>query len=153
MALIKCPECNNDVSDKAKGCPHCGYELPQQEPKGQGYYCPKCLDVSNHKCICTYCKTEMRESIFGTTNEIFNYTKNHPELKTTPAFDYSVYNKRINYVPPLSPFSNVPKCPTCQSTNIHRISSGERAVSIIGLGIFSKKINKSFKCNGCGCTW
>lgn len=27
MALIKCPECGNEVSDKAKTCPHCGYEL------------------------------------------------------------------------------------------------------------------------------
>ena len=25
MALIKCPECNGDVSDKAATCPHCGY--------------------------------------------------------------------------------------------------------------------------------
>lgn len=49
--------------------------------------------------------------------------------------------------------SNVPKCPTCQSTNIRKIESGERAVSIIGFGIFSKKINKSFKCKDCGYTW
>lgn len=27
MALLKCPECNNDVSDKALTCPHCGYPI------------------------------------------------------------------------------------------------------------------------------
>lgn len=27
MALIKCPECNQDVSDKADICIHCGYPL------------------------------------------------------------------------------------------------------------------------------
>ena len=27
MALIKCPECGNDVSDQANACPHCGYEM------------------------------------------------------------------------------------------------------------------------------
>ena len=27
MALIKCPECKNNVSDKAESCPKCGYEL------------------------------------------------------------------------------------------------------------------------------
>ena len=27
MALIKCPECGNKMSDKAENCPHCGYSL------------------------------------------------------------------------------------------------------------------------------
>lgn len=27
MALIKCPECKKDISDKAEVCPNCGYEL------------------------------------------------------------------------------------------------------------------------------
>ncbi len=26
MAMIKCHECNNEISDQAKICPHCGYE-------------------------------------------------------------------------------------------------------------------------------
>lgn len=44
-------------------------------------------------------------------------------------------------------------CPYCQSTNTKPISGTERAVSILGLGIFSKKINKSCKCLDCKCTW
>ncbi len=27
MALIKCPECNKEISDKADACPHCAYPL------------------------------------------------------------------------------------------------------------------------------
>lgn len=27
MALIKCPECGNEVSDKAASCPKCGYPI------------------------------------------------------------------------------------------------------------------------------
>ena len=50
-------------------------------------------------------------------------------------------------------FSNIPKCPTCQSTNIRKIGGVERGASILTFGIFSKKINKSFKCNSCGYTW
>ena len=50
-------------------------------------------------------------------------------------------------------FSTGPKCPTCGSTNIRKISTGERMVSVGMLGLFSKKINKSFKCNACGYTW
>ena len=27
MALIKCPECNREISDTADLCPHCGYKI------------------------------------------------------------------------------------------------------------------------------
>lgn len=30
MAIIKCPECKKNISDKAESCPHCGYELKQK---------------------------------------------------------------------------------------------------------------------------
>ena len=49
--------------------------------------------------------------------------------------------------------SNRPHCPTCGSINIKKITGTERAASVIGLGIFSKKINKSYKCEHCGYTW
>jgi len=32
MALIKCPECGHQVSDKANACPNCGYPLLSVEP-------------------------------------------------------------------------------------------------------------------------
>ncbi len=31
MALIKCKECNQKISDKAKKCPHCGYDFMKIE--------------------------------------------------------------------------------------------------------------------------
>lgn len=48
---------------------------------------------------------------------------------------------------------NKPKCPTCGSTNIKKIGGIERGASIAAFGIFSKKINKTFKCGNCGYTW
>ncbi len=48
---------------------------------------------------------------------------------------------------------NKPKCPTCGSTNIKKIGGIERGASIAAFGIFSKKINKTFKCCNCGYTW
>lgn len=44
-------------------------------------------------------------------------------------------------------------CPYCNSTNIKKISGTERVASIAVLGIFSRKINKSFKCGRCGGTF
>lgn len=48
---------------------------------------------------------------------------------------------------------NIPKCPTCGSTNIRKIKTGERTASIIGFGIFSRKANKTWKCENCGYLW
>lgn len=40
-------------------------------------------------------------------------------------------------------------CPYCHSINTKRISMVSRAGSIIGFGIFSKKIGKQWHCNDC----
>ncbi len=52
-----------------------------------------------------------------------------------------------------NPTSNAPRCPTCGSTNIEKISNLNRGVSVAMWGAMSKKINKSFKCKNCGYTW
>lgn len=63
MALIKCPECNKEISDKAMDCPNCGFPIQEfKKPKFSttGYnICPKCgyLDDSTHSC--PKCNTEM----------------------------------------------------------------------------------------------
>ncbi len=41
-------------------------------------------------------------------------------------------------------------CPYCTSSNIKKISSSSRWLSIGMLGIFSNKIGKNFHCNNCG---
>lgn len=33
MAVIKCPECNKEVSDTVKKCPHCGYKINLKKDK------------------------------------------------------------------------------------------------------------------------
>ena len=157
MALINCPECNKEISDKAEYCINCGYKLPRQEPKFQGLYCSNCLYTSwvmdKDDGICPFCKTKMINSIYGTYKEVNRYTENHPELKESLEFSIEAYNKRINYVPVEYGNSSSAKCPTCQSTNIRKISGLESGASIAMFGLFSRKINKSFKCNNCGYTW
>lgn len=53
----------------------------------------------------------------------------------------------------LSQQQNIPKCPTCGSTNIKHISTLNRAVSIGMLGIFSGKIGKNYECLDCKARW
>lgn len=49
--------------------------------------------------------------------------------------------------------ANRPRCIACGSQNLRKIGGLERAGSIMAVGIFSRKINKSFKCNDCGMTF
>lgn len=49
--------------------------------------------------------------------------------------------------------SIVLKCPICNSTNVKRISTLNRAVSIHMTGLASGKIGKQYKCNSCKHMW
>lgn len=111
------------------------------------YECPKCeeqyfFDTStNFKAICKNCQCDL----------IFQYncdcdTEQAEKLKNTPPYDPTQDPNSPYYMP-------IIKCPTCQSTNVQKIGTGERVVSVATMGIFSKKINKSFKCKSCGYTW
>ena len=48
---------------------------------------------------------------------------------------------------------NKPKCPTCGSTNIEKISVSSKIVGAGLFGIFSKTARSQFKCNNCGYKW
>ena len=57
MALIKCPECKREVSDKAEVCIHCGYPIVKQrdynatiqEKSGPSSYKIRMIDVHDNK--------------------------------------------------------------------------------------------------------
>ena len=49
--------------------------------------------------------------------------------------------------------SNKPKCPTCGSTNIQKISDLRKAGGAILFGIFSKDAKSQFECRNCGYKW
>ena len=49
--------------------------------------------------------------------------------------------------------SNLPKCPTCGSTNIKKISVVSKAGGMFMFGIFSKTAKSQFQCEDCGYKW
>lgn len=46
-----------------------------------------------------------------------------------------------------------PKCPTCGSPDIEKISGTSKVVDAVVWGIWSKKAGKTFKCRNCGYEW
>ncbi len=47
MSMVKCPECEGNVSDLAEVCPHCGYPLKKKEPDRIEYVLSKGTDTDS----------------------------------------------------------------------------------------------------------
>lgn len=89
-------------------------------------------------------------------------------VKTSPEFDQYLFDHRDEILAQKSAQFNakmahgkaiieeqsrVPKCPTCQSTNISKISGGKRWLTTGLFGLASSDIGKTMKCNNCGYKW
>lgn len=48
---------------------------------------------------------------------------------------------------------SVPKCPTCGSKNIEKISLTKKAIGGAMFGLFSSNVRKTMCCKNCGYKW
>lgn len=73
MALIKCPECNKDISNKSKICIHCGYPISERENKSDGYIKVdnKLYDISKLKKIYEKYSINERKNLYRKYNNIY----------------------------------------------------------------------------------
>lgn len=155
--LIECSECKNQISDKAEFCPHCGSPVVFVNTEN---YC----DINGIRYDLSNI-VDILPKVGYDDNEVHPYyiigmirdrTPLEPdassklaniilETRKIPAkFSGTIEIKQIN---------NLPKCPTCGATNVEKIGGLERGASVGMWGLFSKKINKTFKCKNCGYTW
>lgn len=146
--LIICPECHQKISDLSTQCIHCGCPIEKDELNT--------FVVNGIK----YNFTEIFSKIDDSNITPALCVREISDLCNIPIFEakeiyFKIKNGDMTQIINCESkqTSDVPKCPTCQSTNVQKISGGERVASVVALGIFSKKINKSFKCKSCGYTW
>lgn len=70
MALIKCSECGNEVSDKASSCPKCGNPIANEK---KSRICPYCKGaISNTATKCVHCYSELDENTIIKPNDRTN---------------------------------------------------------------------------------
>jgi len=83
-------------------------------------------------------------------------------IKSSPNFDQECWDRRVGIIQKRNSELlendkinqiNTPKCPTCQSTNIKKVSGTSKAISVAMLGFLSQKVKKQFHCNNCGYEW
>lgn len=174
MALINCPECGKEISDKAKCCIHCGYPLDELKEKTSNIinnesslYSVKLISFGEQKVKIIKVVREL--SGLG-LKEAKNVVDNLLLIKSNIHLDEANFIKKQieeiggaveitscenNMVISKSTVSAnlIPKCPTCGSTDIRKISTTSKAVSVGLFGIFSSKIRKQFHCNSCKYEW
>lgn len=170
-------DCNYNMSEYIKFCPNCNrtglniskfFNDEEIIEFYKGYLFFNKIENENSK-ICPCCKkADLIDSIL-TIDEfttIQKFTQNRQvlesmvELKKNDIIEFELklnqfklQQKQKDNVFEKQRQENLVHCPYCNSTDIKKITGTERAVSVGMLGLFSKKLNKSFKCKNCGGTF
>lgn len=168
MALITCPECGGNVSDKAKTCIHCGYPLAENficpycgssenevtnNPEKYGKCCVVCekriadqMNASIYWSMCQKCKSKQLEeyiddSCIGYRCKQCSFV--FRDLKKDSSG--LLLNAENLYAPPQK---YELRCPKCSST---QIVTGQRGYSVVwGFWGSGKTTNR---CANCGHSW
>ena len=151
--LMYCKKCGRLIQDSKK-CDICGsvtYQVPTQ-------YLMKDVDF----LIDSKLEAQFIEECIKSSPEFDEYLfNNRDKIKAQKSAKYeqamAIGNAIRQGADVKTAFrnggQNMPKCPTCGSLSVKRIGGVERAASVGMCGLFSKKINKTFKCGNCGYTW
>lgn len=99
--------------------------------------CPDCNNsVSRRAKTCPHCGCPISDINSSNPDEL---QRTLPQKQTT---------SHVTSAP------NIPKCPTCGSTKIIKMSLANKAGSVALVGVFALgRISKTFKCNNCGHKW
>ena len=229
MAIIICPECQKEISDKSIYCSHCGYPLSTTKNNNQStnltsnkiqkkeeeqisldkeeQKIKEIMDATNLPKRKPFINFLLVISIIlfiidfsliialsvapnGTNNNnislifielvvliiaivcficgisslkesrnLYNQYHNNPikykrqiaikYYKNIQKEEFAKKQKQMNQ----SLSNNIPKCPTCGSTNLKKITATQKASNAVLFGLFGNKRKKQFHCNTCGYEW
>lgn len=137
-------------------------------------YCPKCGNIEMWQPelvpVCEYCKSELIATEY-ILKDVIEHGDVKPEIrkaifekyiKDNPMYSEEAvkqreekeYRNRLNMPSSYkAKESNKPKCPTCGSTNVKKISTGKKAIGFATVGIFSSNFGKTYECLQCKHKW
>ena len=146
-----CPKCKMNFSDEFDECVYCGEDLKDGIIETEDTVPEKSIsELSDTEILEKYSDYRKRiEKQTGRQMTDFEFLSGIREARRDSlnhqAETYFTSNKETNV--------NKPKCLTCQSENIQKISAMTKAGSVALWGIFSQKIKKQWHCNSCGSEW
>ena len=119
--------------------------------------CPICRSLYPEDFVkCDRCNEELIDNEVykkWNDNKRNEYMKKYkPMYKTEPSsVTVNKLSVSIQHEQDITQQQNTPKCPICQSTNLSKITTVQKAGKIALFGIFGMGDNgKTWKCNNCG---
>lgn len=107
MALIKCPECGKDVSDKAPACIHCGYPIVNNQQEQASTTQPPASSLPSN------------EDVISVGFTLFSYDENSVNVECKNCSKVYKFNRAANFAE-LSEegcvANNTIRCPNCGNT-------------------------------------
>ena len=146
-----CPKCKHNFSDAFDECVYCGSELE--------YGMIEIEDIQNEKPIYNMTDEEILDKYSDYRKRIEEKTGHNmtdseflqgirEARRDSLTHQADIYEKNTQ-----KNIKNIPKCPTCQSADIKRISGLSKAIDVAMWGVLSRKIHKQWRCNNCGSEW
>ncbi|MGD0886040.1 MAG: hypothetical protein ABSA46_14425 [Thermodesulfovibrionales bacterium] len=118
--------------------------IPTEQLSPNLIYCPDCnASISKRATVCPRCGCPIAEIIVSNPDSV----KPAKPAPIPPVHLDTVFAQEAS-VP------KIPRCPTCGSTNVERISLRSKAGKVLLVGVFAiGRVAKSFKCNNCKHQW
>ena len=141
MALIKCPECGKEISDKSSACIHCGYPLAniQQEK----------TNVAQTQSVASSTSSE-NETILELGFTLFSVDESYVNVECKNCSKVYKFNKTVfsetskdECVP-----SDTIRCPNCGNTN-HKNSKIQPKQSVQNSSESKESVSTNEGCLGC----
>jgi uncharacterized Zn finger protein len=152
------------MSKTTKICSKCKRGLPETATKcscgcTEIFDKKECDDILNE-----YRRSSEKEKYQMYQNEkyrrILEFVLSEEEVQIIKIYKNTSNRKYKSYVSISSPVSqptptpqNIPKCPTCGSTNVEKISTAQKAFGFALVGLFSSNLGKTMHCKNCGYKW
>lgn len=144
-----CPKCKQNFSDSFEECVYCNAPLVNGLIEIDDVSTPEPHTMSDSEILEKY--KDYRNNIESQIGHELSDVEFLNGLKE--AHRDSLVLKAEKYNSSSTDKVNIPKCPTCQSTDIKKISTASKAGSVFMWGLLSQKVRRQWHCNNCGYEW
>lgn len=163
-----CLKCNRGLFDRDLVCDKCGcsdimdkgeYQYLYNKFKESDFAEQQLLrETEEYKIICKYKfkidpnNTPEKRQQQSENDRYLNKQQKYELIQEVKKMQKQTQQKQAEQAR-IEKEQNIPKCPTCGSTNVNKISTVKKATGFLTVGVFSSNLGKTMECKNCGYKW